>query len=93
MKERIIAELFACYATDWTAADFLSDRYGVSVFVVDLRRYRRPVDPGATYFQPFRSLILDLVESGARTGFALEAPPDDRVIFRSGDFRVVRCGG
>jgi hypothetical protein len=90
MKERVSAEIMAFYATDWTDVDALHGRFGVSVFVVDLGRYRRPIDLERVYFEPFRSEARELVRRGERIGFVLENPPPDRVLFRAGDHVVVR---
>jgi hypothetical protein len=93
VRERIAAELAATFATDWDAVDRLSDRYGVSVFLVDRARYRRPVDPERVYFEPFRTGLRALIARGNRDGFVLENPPETRVLFRSGDFLAVSVNG
>jgi hypothetical protein len=90
MKERIQAELDACYASDWSAVDRLAARWGVDVFVADLERYRRPIDVERTYYEPFRTTIQETVRRGEASGFVLEAPPPDRVLFRAGGYVVVK---
>ena len=37
-----------------------------------------------TYYEPFRSEVRRLIDAGEKSGFALENPPPDRVLFRSG---------
>jgi hypothetical protein len=90
MKERISAELAATYATEWSTVDRLHRDHGATAFVVDLDRYRRPVDPAQTYFEPFRGALRAPIAEGEKRGFALESPPADRVLFRAGSFVVVR---
>ena len=68
----------------WPAIDQLCDRFGATVFLVDLNRYRRPIDRKRTYYEPFRSEVQGLIDAGEKNGFALENPPPDRVLFRSG---------
>ena len=90
VKPMISAEVQAAYASSWPAIDQLCDRFGATVFVVDLNRYRRPIDRKAAYYEPFRSEARELIDAGEKNGFALENPPPDRVLFRSGDYIVVR---
>jgi hypothetical protein len=90
MKPRISAEIEAAYATAWPAIDELRDRFGATVFLVDLNNYRRPIDRKKAYFEPFITEVKGLIDAGEKNGFALETPPPDRVLFRSGDFIVVR---
>jgi hypothetical protein len=90
VKPMISAEVEASYATEWTAIDQLCDRFGATVFVVDLKRYRRPIDRKNAYYEPFASEVEGLIDAGEKNGFALENPPPDRVLFRAGDFIVVR---
>ncbi|MBI5395351.1 MAG: hypothetical protein HZA91_08670 [Verrucomicrobia bacterium] len=89
--ERLDAEMAACFASDWKEVDALREHYGVGVFVVNRARYR---DPRLhLYYPPFAAENLPRVERGAREGFVLEHPPADRVLFRAGDYAVVRVGG
>jgi hypothetical protein len=90
VKPRISAQLEATYATTWPPIDQLCDRFGATVFLVDLGVYRRPVEVKHVFYEPFFSEIRGLIELGKKIGFALETPPPDRVLFRSGDFMVVR---
>jgi hypothetical protein len=90
VKPMISAEVEAAYATAWPAIDQLCDRFGATVFLVDLDNYRRPIDRKHAYFEPFISEAKGLIDAGEKNGFALETPPPDRVLFRSGDFIVVR---
>ena len=89
VKPVVSAELEASYASAWPAIDQLCDRFGATVFVVDLGRYRRPIDRRNVYHDPFLSEVEGLIDAGEKNGFALETPPPDRVLFRSGDFIVV----
>lgn len=88
--ERLDASLAACYATDWSDVDALHDRYGVTAFVVNRARYDDP--KSLAYVPPFRGDNLRRVERGRQHGFALLDPPPERVLFRAGDFTVVRVG-
>jgi hypothetical protein len=87
MKERISAELTACFASDWSAVDRLRRDYGASVFVVDRRRYK---DAAPGYFEPFASEVAETTSEGLAKGFVLANPPEDRILFRSERYFVVR---
>jgi hypothetical protein len=88
IAERIAAELAACFAFDWKDVDALRDRYGVSVFVANAQRHRHLW----AYFVPFAEAVSKQIERGQREGFVLQNPPAERVLFRSGDYTVVRVG-
>lgn len=88
IAERVAAELAACYTSDWKDVDALRDRYGVGVFVANAQRYRH-LWP---YFAPFAEAVQKQIERGQREGFVLQNPPVERVLFRRGDYAVVRVG-
>ena len=88
IAERIAAELTACYASDWKDVDALRHRYGVGVFVANAGYYAHPHG----YYVPFAEAALKQHERGQREGFVLQNPPAERVLFRSGDYTVVRVG-
>jgi hypothetical protein len=87
MKPRVEASLRAAYATRIEDVDAALEPYGVDVFVASPYAWRN-----TTYFKPFDKLVDKLVEDGARTGFVLSDPPAERVLFRSGEYFVVRVG-
>jgi hypothetical protein len=89
MKERIEAELRACFAADWKDVDAL-ERFGVDLFVVDRARYRRPVDAARAYYEPFRTTVAPALALAAATGFVLENPPPERIAFQTDRYLVVR---
>ena len=87
MKPRMVASLRAAYATriEEVDAELGSVRGG--------RHVDRPWRMGEPpYFFPFRELESELMARGAAMGFALRVPPPDRVLFRSGDYYVIRVG-
>jgi hypothetical protein len=63
----------------------------VDVFLVNARRYEGP--EAIRYPPPFRTEVERLGAIGRERGFALLAPPPERVLFRSGPYAVVRTGG
>jgi hypothetical protein len=89
IAERIFAELTATYALHLAEADTLYTRYGVDVFLVNRQRY---TVEGQGYLAPFQDAIRSRLEQGQRQGFALLAPPEDRMLFRQGDYWIVRLG-
>ena len=91
MRERLFACFDLLYATDWATIDSVADKQGVSVFVVDTRRLTSPDD--RPYWMPFRATNLPKIEAGKSAGFAMLSPPADRVLFRHGDWTVLRVGG
>lgn len=88
MKPRVEASLRAAYATSIEEMDLELEPYGVDVILTG-----PPVWQESAYFEPFNDLLQDLIERGAQAGFALKSPPADRVLFRSGDYYVVRVDG
>lgn len=90
LAERIADELAACFASRWEEVDRLYERYGADVFLVNATRYAEPRK--RLYYEPFEAAAHAAFERGAREGFALVDPPEDRVLFRRGAFSVVRLG-
>lgn len=91
MKPRVEASLRAAYATRIENFDAALAPYGVDVFLTGPYPWNN-----TSYFKPFDTLVNSLVEQGERVGFALLDPPAERVLFRSGEYYVLRvgtCGG
>ena len=59
--------------------------YGVDVVVTGPEVWAQ-----TTYVAPFGALASELISTGNAAGFVLRPPPPDRVLFRSGDYYVVR---
>lgn len=89
VSERIAASLAACFATSWADLDRLHERYGADVFFVNRARYE---GEGWKYYAPFEEAARAAFDRGRREGFALLDPPPERVLFRAGDYAVVRLG-
>jgi len=89
VSERIEASLDALLATRWEEVDALNTRFGVDVFLVNRARFS---DPGWHYAEPFDSRLLERFQRGRQEGFVLFNPPEDRILFRDGDWMVVRVG-
>jgi hypothetical protein len=86
VKPRVEASLRAAYATDVADLDKEMAPFGVDVFVTG-----PPVWEQTHYLEPYdRELFQDLLARGRARGFALRNPPADRVLFRSGDYYVLR---
>lgn len=87
IKPRIQASLQASYAASWNEVEAALAPYDVDVFVVvpDMWEW-------STYYSPFSGMTALWFERGQARGFALQHPPKDRVLFRSGDVFVVRVG-
>ena len=87
MKPRMEASLRAAYATRIEQVDAALAPYEVDVMLSG---------PGVwaehATFVPFRELESVLQAQGAATGFVLQRPPPERVLFRSGDYYVIRVG-
>ena len=84
-SERIQAALAATYATNWSTIDFLGSRWGVDVFLVTDYPWTQ-----SGYDEPFNSTVMVLIEEGQSTGFVLRNPPPDRILFQSGNVRIIR---
>jgi len=89
VSERIEASLDALLATRWEEVDALQTRFGVEVFLVNLERFS---ESGWHYAEPFDSRMLERFQRGRQEGFVLFNPPEDRILFREGDWMVVRVG-
>lgn len=85
MKPRVEASLRAAYATSIEEMDRELEPFGVDIMLTG-----PPVWEKTGYFEPFDDLFQNLIQQGARVGFALESPPAERILFRSGDYYVVR---
>jgi hypothetical protein len=91
-KRRIEATFDMLYATDWATIDAVADRYGVSVFLLDIRRLWHARDPGFRYFQPFQAENEQRIATGLARDFAMLDPPYDRVLRWDGDTLLIRVG-
>ncbi len=87
LTPRLEASLQAAYATTWEAFDRALSAYGVDAFLVTPELWRT-----TDYSPPFDELVRKLVLEGKQRGFALDNPPADRVLYRSGDVYVLRVG-
>lgn len=87
LKPRIEASLRAAYATSVEEMDAALADFGVDVMLTDASVWEKP-----DYYKPFDKLTAELRGHGDRQGFVLQAPPAERVLFRSGDVYVVRVG-
>lgn len=85
LRPRIVASLRAAYATSWGDLEAVLKPYGASVVLTG-----PPVWAEQSYYPPFDGLVRQLRASGAARGFVLEHPPADRILFRSGEYCVVR---
>lgn len=90
-RERLTAALDALYAADWATVDGLA-RYGVRAYLVHARHFAP--DRGVEAPAPFRVPALARRDAGraSPSGFVLQDPPPDRILFRSGAYTVVRVG-
>jgi hypothetical protein len=87
MKPRVEASLRAAYATRIEDMDRELEPFGVDVMLTGPSVWEE-----TGYFEPFDALAKGLRERGAQEGFVLKAPPPDRILFRSGEYYVVRVG-
>jgi hypothetical protein len=85
VKPRLEALLQAAYATNINDVDALMAPYGVGVFVTGPGVWR-----STGYLEPYNKLAKELIERGRNEGFALQHPPEDRILFRSGDYYVIQ---
>jgi hypothetical protein len=87
MKPRVEASLRAAYATRIDEMDRELEPLGVDVMLTGPAVWRTQ-----SYFAPFDDLVRDLQARGAVEGYVLRSPPADRVLFRSGEYYVIRVG-
>jgi hypothetical protein len=85
VKPRVEASLRAAYATSIEAMDRELAPYDVDVFVTGPAVWQK-----TGYLEPYDSMVQGLLTRGRAQGFALEHPPDERILFRSGDYYVIR---
>lgn len=85
MKPRVEASLRAAYATRIEEMDSQLSTLGVDVMLTGPSVWEK-----SGYFAPFDELVRELLERGRLEGFALQNPPQDRVLFQSGDYYVLR---
>jgi len=89
VSERIDASLAAMFATRWQDVDALQTRFGVDVFLVNRARFN---EANWHYAEPFDSRMSARFQRGLQEGFVLFNPPADRILFREGNWMVVRVG-
>jgi len=89
VSARLDAVFTATLATNWEDVDVLYARYGVDVFLVNQERF---TEAGCRYAEPFGSRVAERYQRGKQQGFVLSNPPEDRILFRDGDWMVVRVG-
>ncbi|MEP7311781.1 MAG: hypothetical protein ABI859_04320 [Pseudomonadota bacterium] len=85
VKPRVEAALRAAYVTDVKSMDEILAPYGIDVFVTAPSVWRK-----TGYLQPYDGMVQQLLGQGRARGFALQQPPQSRVLFRSGDYYVLR---
>jgi hypothetical protein len=85
VKPRIETSLRAAYATSLEEMDSALAPYGVDVFVTGPQVWAQ-----TSYVAPFEGLASELIARGDTHGFVLQSPPADRVLFKSGEYYVVR---
>jgi hypothetical protein len=87
LRPRIEASLRAAYATTFDDMDAVLAPYGVDVVVTGPEVWQR-----SSYVEPFGGLASELIGQGRTAGFVLQQPAAGRILFRSGDYYVVRVG-
>ena len=87
MRPRLEASLRAAYATSWSELDAALDAFDVDVMLTAPVVWTK-----SGYYAPFDTLVQQLREAGKQRGFVLQDPPQERILFRSGDVYVVRVG-
>ena len=85
MTPRLQASLRAAFATSIEEMDEVLEPYGVDVMLTGPQAWSRD-----RYFEPYDRLYRALLVRGKRDGFALKSPPPERVLFRSGEYFVIR---
>jgi hypothetical protein len=85
MKPRVTASLRAAYATRIEDVDAALAPYAVDVLLTGPSAWEKE-----GYFVPFDGIVRSLRATGERDGFVLRNPPTDRVLFRSGDYYVIK---
>jgi hypothetical protein len=85
VKPRVEASLRAAYAPDVATMDSELRAYHPDVFVVG-----PPAWTMTRYLDPYDAMVQPLLVKGRREGFGLQRPPADRILFRSGEYYVLR---
>ena len=85
VRPRIEASLRAAYATSWRGLDSVLTPYDVDVVLTGPSVWSRQY-----YYAPYDELVRDLMARGKQEGLVLANPSGSRVLFRSGEVRVVR---
>lgn len=84
-RPRVEALLRAAYATRIEDVDAEMKPYGVDVFVTGPSVWQ-----STGYLEPFDKRVKELIARGKEQGYALQRPPEDRILFRSGDYYVIQ---
>jgi len=85
VKPRVETSLRAAYSTSIEALDAELAPYQVDVFVTGPSVWQK-----TGYLQPYDGMVQGLLARGRAEGFALAHPPEERILFRSGDYYVIR---
>jgi hypothetical protein len=85
VKPRVEASLRSAYATRIDAIDREMSPYHARVFVTGPE-----VWTATRYLNPYNTMVQEAIKEGSVKGFALRSPPPDRILFRSGDYAVLR---
>jgi hypothetical protein len=88
IKPRLEASLKAAYVTSIDDLDRILGPFGVDVMVTSPEVWNKK-----GYLEPWNAEVLELQSVQDGQVFALREPPADRILFRSGDYYVVKVQG
>ncbi len=89
VRERILDFFQAYYATQWEEIEQFVRKYGIAALVVNKTHFTPSFFQGRIYFEPFQSFAKQKVGKAEKEGFALLAPPTDKVCFQNSGFLVL----
>lgn len=87
--ERTKATLQALYAEDGTRVREYAQKYGVTHFLINGRRYRRDFRRHAKSFEPFSSYARDLLAGKREKQLYFDRVPEAAIIYEQGPWKVV----
>lgn len=89
VRERILDFFQAYYATQWEEIEQFVRKYGIAALVINKSHFTPSFFQGRIYFEPFQSLAKQKIGKAEKEGFALLAPPLEKVCFQNSGFLVL----
>ena len=87
VRQRLLDLFEAYYARNWGEIEEFARKHDIAALVADKTHFSQTFLQGRIYFEPFGSLVRKRLEH--KGGFALMAPPRERVCFENHRYLVI----